>query len=422
MKVIIANTMESGGGAARASRQLQQGLAKEGFQASRYVKRKIAADPDVYGAECSKFLDKLTASIDSKLLLKILHRKRKKGVWSLNWLPNLVAARIQKMEPHLVNLHWIGHGFINISDLAWIARPIVWTLHDSWAFTGGCHLPADCTRYKHRCGNCPQLRSGREYDVSRWEHNRKQKAYDRIDSITVVTPSRWLGECARNSALFRNRDVKVIPNGVDHRLFRPVNKEGARLRLGLPAAKKIMLYGAMGAVSDFNKGYHCLVSALDRLSVTRNDAELAVFGSRHPIDSEKHGFSTHNIGLIDDDETLRDLYAAADVMIMPSLQENLPFTVMESLACGTPVVAFDVGGVSDLIEHEINGYLVQPYDSAGLAAGIEWVLSSDDTRSSMLSENARAKIETEFTLDLYIKRYAELFHELLESPLGGLGD
>ena len=415
MKVIIANTMESGGGATRASRQLQQGLVKEGFQASRYVKRKIAADPDVHGGHCSKFLDKLTASIDSKLLLKILHRKRIKGVWSLNWLPNLVAGRILKMEPDLVNLHWIGHGFINISDLARISRPFVWTLHDSWAFTGGCHLPADCNGYKHRCGNCPQLKSGREYDVSRWGHNRKQNAYDRIASLTVVTPSRWLGECARNSALFRDRDVKVIPNGVDHRLFCPVNKQGARLRLGLPATKKIMLYGAMGAVSDFNKGYHLLVSALDRLSETGNDAELTVFGSRHPIASEKHGFSAHNFGMIDDDETLRDLYAAADVMIMPSLQENLPFTVMESLACGTPVVAFDIGGVSDLVEHKRNGYLAQPFDSDGLAAGIEWVLSSDDTRSIMLSENARTKIETEFTLDLYIKHYAELFRELLGS-------
>jgi glycosyltransferase involved in cell wall biosynthesis len=291
-------------------------------------------------------------------------------------------------------------------------RPIVWTLHDSWAFTGGCHVPFDCTRYRENCGVCPVLGSASEKDLSRWTWNRKARAWRDLD-LTVVTPSRWLAECARSSSLFRDARVEVIPNGLDTETFQPLDKTSSRTLLGLPQDKKIILFGAVRGLSDPNKGFHLLTPALQEVAKGSKDALAVVFGSSGYAGMPDLGMPVTFLGRIDDDHSLAKIYSAADVFVAPSKQENLPNTVMEAMACGTPCVAFHQGGVPDLVDHAVSGYLAQPFDTEDFARGIEWILGDDDRRAE-LSDQARRKIVAEFSLANVSERYATIYRELLE--------
>lgn len=244
-------------------------------------------------------------------------------------------------------------------------------------------------------------------------HKIKKKVYESLEGLTIVTPSNWLADCARKSSLFRNTRIEVIANGIDLNIFKPVSKIIAKEILNLQSDRKLILFGAIGAFSDRRKGYHLLNDALRVLRGRVDNAEIMVFGAHKPVNPPDYGFRTHYAGLLHDSVSLAIHYAAADVMVVPSLQENLPYTVMEPLSCGTPVVAFDVGGNSDLLEHRRNGYLAKQNDPCDLAKGIEWVLTCNAEKYSELSGEARKKNENEFSLDLHANRYIKLFEDVL---------
>jgi glycosyltransferase involved in cell wall biosynthesis len=199
---------------------------------------------------------------------------------SSEWLPDRLASRVQQINPDIINLHWTCKGFLKIETLAKFTQPIVWTLHDMWAFTGGCHYSESCDLYTKSCGSCPQLQSNREQDLSRWVWNRKAKSWKSLN-LTIVSPSNWLAECARSSFLFQNNRVEVIPNGLDTQIYQPIERHLARARLKLPQDKLLILFGAMSSTSDRRKGFHLLQSALQKLGESdwRNQVELVVFGS-----------------------------------------------------------------------------------------------------------------------------------------------
>jgi glycosyltransferase involved in cell wall biosynthesis len=291
-------------------------------------------------------------------------------------------------------------------------KPLVWTLHDSWAFTGGCHVPFECKKYRQSCGACPVLGSSREKDLSRWTWRRKERAWRDLN-LTVVTPSRWLAECARASALFRGVRVEVIPNGLDTGMFQPRPKEVARDLLDLPHDKKIVLFGAMGVAADPNKGFHLLQAALRELGRGGADLVAVIFGADDAAGISVPGMTVVSLGRIHDDRKLAVLYAAADLFVAPSLLENLPNTVMEAMACGTPCIAFNQGGMTDLIDHEVTGYLAQPYEAADLANGMQQLLENDGRRQEM-SARCRRKVEGEFALEKVAARYAGLYRTVLE--------
>jgi glycosyltransferase involved in cell wall biosynthesis len=232
--------------------------------------------------------------------------------------------------------------------------------------------------------------------------------------FTVVTPSRWLAGCAGTSSLFRDQRIETIPNPLDLERFKPVDKRTARELLALPQDKKLLLFGGIIGTRVRNKGFHLLVSALREVAERgwRDYAELMVFGSSEPAVAPDLTLKTRYLGHLDDDARIALLYAAADVFISPSLQENLPNTVMEAMACGTPCVAFNQGGVPDLIDHEINGYLAQPYEPADLARGIAWVIE-DEKRWQDLSNRARRKTEIEFELHSVARQYGNLYQEVI---------
>jgi glycosyltransferase involved in cell wall biosynthesis len=278
-----------------------------------------------------------------------------------------------------------------------------------WAFTGGCHYDELCGAYKNKCGECTVLASKRKKDISRKIFNRKQKTYLKLVNMTIVGLSNWLAMCAKNSSLLQEKKIVNLPNPIDSDVFQAFDKLKARELWGLPKNKKLVLYGAMGATSDPRKGFNELGDAFK--NIDRDDVEFVVFGASTPLNPPNIGCKTNYIGRLSDDVSLVTLYSAVDVMIVPSKQENLSNAIMESLACATPVVGFDIGGNSDLIEHKKNGYLAQPFDAPDLANGIEWVL--DNENYDEFCFNARDKVMREFDSKIVAEKYIQLYKEII---------
>lgn len=410
MRCLLVNSYDTRGGASRAAYRLHQGLLSIDAESTFYVFSKDGNDSTVIEAKPSfnKILAKISPLINKLPLVFYPGRKR------ANFSPSFYYDNIPSHNSDIVHLHWIVDGFPWIEELAKFKKPIVWTLHDMWAFAGGCHYDEGCEKYIKECGNCPQLGSNKEHDLSRRIWQRKKEAWKNLDMI-IVTPSRWLAECARSSSIFRDKSVKVIPYGLDTEIYKPSNKILAREKLSLPVDKKLILFGGMNASSDRRKGFQYLVPALNGLKKKLyKTTELVIFGSSEPAHKPDFGLKANYVGTMLDDLSLALLYSAADIFIAPSVQDNLPNTVMESLACGTPVVAFDVGGMPDMVEHTKNGYLAKPFDTEDLAKGIEWILE-DSERNEKLSEAAREKAVREYSLETQANCYLKLYEELLEN-------
>lgn len=412
MKVAILNTFDDGGGAARSAFRLHQGLLSSGV-ASRFVSQyNTRRDPSIVcGTSRTQKLIALLRPLADMLPMKLYRKRNHAKPFSTAYVP--VARRVRQVarEVDVLHLHWIVHGFIDIPFLRQAQRPIIWTLHDSWAFTGGCHLPAGCLRYQQGCGSCPQLGSRHEADLTRVNWQRKSRAWQGLDMI-VVTPSNWLAACARSSSLFADRRVEVIPNGIDTKVFKPLDRKVCRHILNLPEDKHLILFGAMGATSDENKGFDLLRQAMAVLprQVAGKKCMLVVFGAQR-LELPDLNVEVRFMGTLADDTALSVLYAAADVMVVPSKQENLPNTIMEAMACGTPPVAFRTGGIPDLIEHQHSGYLAEPFETGDLARGIAWTLEQYGLDSG-LETHCRQKVEREFALDVVCARYIKLYSEL----------
>lgn len=416
MKVLLLSTTDINGGAARAAYRLHQGLQSINISSQMMVQTQTSDDETVNGPQTKpeKAIAKFSRRIDN-LPLRQLYPQCDRNMYSLQWLPDRIAPKVAQIDPDVINLHWVCGGFLNIATMSKFTQPIVWTLHDMWPFTGGCHYNQECDRYTDACGACPQLYSHKLSDLSHWVWQRKAKAVQSIN-LTIVTPSTWLGKCASSSSLFKGLRVEVIPYGIDTAKYKPVDRQMAREILGLPQDKYLVLFGAFKATSDPRKGFHLLKQALQSLStsVWKEKLELVIVGASRSSHSPNLEFKTHYLGVLSDDVSLALVYAAADVFVAPSVQDNLPNTVMEGLACGTPCVAFNIGGMPDMIEHQQNGYLAQPFKTEDLAQGITWVLENTN-RHQNLCIYARKKVEQEFTQELQARRYSSLFTELLST-------
>ncbi len=413
---LLVNTYDpkGGAGAARAAYRLHQGLLRLGINSKMLVQDKRIDDPTVIGTQnkLAQIMWKYRLFLDALPLNLYPNRQRYPALFPLQWLPNTVTSQITALNPDIINLHWIGDGFVPIEALSKFNKPIVWTLHDMWAFTGGCCYSQECDRYTKSCGNCPVLGSKKAFDLSRWVWQRKAKAWEDL-KLSIVTPSKWLAECAKCSSLFQNSDIKVIPYGLDIGIYKPSDRQTARNLLNLPQNKQLIIFGAIGVTSNKRKGFHLLQPALQKLSQSgwKDKIELIVFGAEQPENPIDLGFQVNYLGKIDDENKLALLYSSADVMLVPSLEDNLPFTAIESIACGTPVVSFDSTGLKDIVEHQKNGYRAKCFSCDDLANGIAWVIENKE-RHQKLCDRAREKVEQEFTLELQARRYFSLFNEV----------
>ncbi|OGP36874.1 MAG: glycosyl transferase [Deltaproteobacteria bacterium GWC2_56_8] len=414
MKVLLLNAWDSSGGAARAACRLLKGVREAGVDARMLVKDKSSHDPAVIAP---KTADRIFGLLRPRFEGRMVRRYPQWNglTFSPALLPDRLLHQVSELDPDVIHLHWMGDSFLRLETVARFGRPVVWTLHDSWPFTGGCHIPLQCTRYRESCGACPTLGSQRENDLSRKVWQRKSDSWQGLD-LTIVAPSRWMADCARASSLFKKARIEVIPNGLDLEVYRPVDKTVAREALGLPKDKILILFGAKSATEDRNKGFHLLAQALGELpaTTTPSSIELLLFGSQDTGVPGDIGFKTHSLGWFHDDLSLALLYAAADVFVMPSIQENLPYVVMEAMACGTPCVGFNQGGLPDLIDHMQNGYLAGSYDPRDLARGIEWVLENEGRRKE-LSVRAAEKVLREFSARKVVKLYIALYREILST-------
>ncbi|MBD2504258.1 glycosyltransferase family 4 protein [Anabaena azotica] len=413
MKILHVSTSDISGGAARATYRLHGGLQNMGLDSQMLVQEKSSHDQTVIAPRIRLFQGIAKAKLTFEALPLKLYRHRKSTPFFLQWLPDRIAPQVAKINPDVINLHWVSAAFMQIETLAKLKQPLVWTLHDMWGFTGGCHVTGGCDRYQLSCGACPQLYSNTDKDISHWVWQRKSKAWKNLD-ITLVSPSHWLAQCARSSSLFQDKRIEVIPHGLDTQKYRPINQHFAREIHNLPQDKKLILFGAIQATSDINKGFHLLQPALQQLSKAgqKDDIEVVIFGANKPENTPDLGFRTHYLGYLNDDISLATAYSAADVMLVPSLQESFGQTASEALACGTPVVAFNATGLKDIIDHQQNGYLAQPYVVDDFATGIAWVLENEH-RLQKLSFYAREKAEREFPLELQAHRYHSLFQEII---------
>lgn len=414
MPTILHISCSERGGAGSAATRLHRGLLEEGVASLMLVQHtNSGSDERVFGARSpgSHFIQRVRPRLDGLPLL--FYPSRLDVPWSVSWLPSTLQRTLDKIRPQIVHLHWFNHGFIGLRDLRSIHCPIIWTLHDMWPFTGGCHYSGSCDKYLAACGACPQLSSKHCRDLSRWELNAKTRLWKDLN-LTLVSPSQWLANCARESSLFRSRELHVIPNGIDLSSFLPVDRQMARETLGLPLDKCLVLCGAGPKSPEARKGGKHLQEAMAILGGQQlNDSfQLVTFGAGAGTSADFHPFYTHSLGVLRDEASLALLYSACDIFVAPSLADNLPNTVMEATACGTPTVAFQVGGIPEMIEHGHTGYLVQGLDCAGLAHAIK-SLVTDPARRQHFSRHARQKATEEFSHRLQARRYHDVYAKMI---------
>ncbi len=342
--------------------------------------------------------------------------KRPSGleIFSDTWSATRLAAIPNIEQADVIHFHWIA-GTVDVpAEAAFLKdRHIVWTLHDMNAFTGGCHYTAGCKGYEKQCGRCPQLGSDQENDLSRQIWARKQEAYTRL-KMTIVTPSRWLAACARKSRLLSVFPVQVIPYGLPLDVFKLYSQQPIREALNIPPSRFVVLFGA-DSVTNVRKGLGFLLKAMQVLKDQpwHSDILVALFGHKAEAVVQHLGFDTLSLGHIQQESELAKIYNMADVTVIPSMEDNFPNIVLESLACGTPVVGFEVGGIPDMVNHKANGYLAPLWDEAGLAEGICWARAQKQ-KGRAIQMLCRESALSRYSLALQARRYAGLYAQLLE--------
>lgn len=348
----------------------------------------ISGDPHVYSLSRKS---RLIANIDGKIQAYLKRNTIKDfGLFSFPVLASDVSKFKQITDADAIYVHWALHGFLNLKmmeKLAQTGKPIFFVLHDMWNITGGCHHSFDCTKYRTGCFNCQIFTGQKDRDLSAIQYEKKKNFLSRYSNIFFISPSRWLLSLSKQSGLTKEKPIYHIPNPIDISLFKPFDKKTAKNILNIEEDEKVLLFGANQINSPY-KGWEYLKEALATLkqSDLKQKIRVLIFGSGPNRELQKAiPFASKFMGFITDDYTLNLIYNASDVFIVPSLADNLPTTVLESLSCGTPVVGFNVGGIPEMINHKMNGYLAQYRDAQDLQEGIRYCLDHN-IKGSMLPE------------------------------------
>lgn len=408
MKVLHLIGGELSGGAARGALALHEALIESGISS-----RILTNGKDTLG---SPYITSVTKSLNGRFLHglrsradrlpQFLYPNRNTQAFSTGMFGFPFKSHPLYAWADIIHLHWINGALVSIRDLKGITKPLLWTMRDMWAFTGGCHVALDCVRYEVGCGMCPQLGSLTIGDLSRVVMGMKKRSIPR--DITIVGISNWVSECARKSLLFAGAEIVTISNSISLREFVYQPRSVARGILGLPIDRRIILAGAERP-DVYWKGFDLLHEALPLLR--EQQPLLLLFGNHNESPIANLGIEYRMLGMIRDREVLRSVYCAADVFVAPSRTESFGKTLVEAMACATPVVAFNATGPQDIVDHKINGYLAQPYSVEDLAYGIRWVLGHPDV--DQLGQQAREK-SGRFSSLLVAKSYIELYQRKLQ--------
>jgi len=417
MKVVHINNFDIQGGAAQACSRINESLNEVGVLSNMLVQKKIGSSKlvsSVAESQVGHFLANIRSKFDTAQMY--LFTDRTHGKFSFGNIGVEISQQKLIREADIINFHWINNGLLSLSTIKSIFtlnKPVVWTLHDMWAFTGGCHYSGSCIRYIESCGSCPALLLPRKEDAS-YKICKYKKGLYKQANLTVVACSNWLGNEARKSSLLKTKPVHVIPNSIDTSIFKPKNEKITRKNLGLSEDKFYILFVAM-TIKDKRKGFHVLVDSLQKIynlnPYLRNKIELLVLGKFDNNIRKMVPFKSIFLGRIQSIETIASIYSAANIYTSPALQENLSNTVLEALSCGTPVVAFNIGGMPDIIDHKKNGYLAKPNSVEDFVTGLLWILLNNNTIE--LREYARKKVLNSFTKKIVGTKYKELYENLL---------
>lgn len=418
MRVLIVNTSELTGGAAVAANRLKDALNNNGVKAKMLVRDKTTDDITVVELPGNAHSQRNFLFERWGIYMRLHFSKV--NLWRIDTASfgtDITGLREFK-EADVIHLSWINQGMLSLKNIQRIidsGKPVVWTMHDEWMATGICHYTSGCTRFREGCHNCPLLPDGgSDHDLSYKIWQRKRELL-RGSRIRFVACSEWLEKEALSSALLTGQRVTHIPNPIDMNLFRPLDKAECRLRTGLPADKNVILFVSQ-RVNDKRKGMSYLVKALDRLTSQhaeiRYNTVIAVLGGHSEEMRDWISLPVYPLGYVNDHKKIVEIYNSADVFVLPSMEDNLPNTVMEAMACGIPTVAFRTGGIPEMIEHGQTGFLAEYANADSLADGL-WqalsVLNRDEVR-----ENCLKSVRHKYSQHAVAMQYLEVYNEALE--------
>lgn len=421
MKVTLINTADAGGGAPAACMRLLKALEEQGIDAQLLVQEKKTAETRVESVVKNTF-DRKRAAFNflyERLPFIAFYEKDKSVRFAFSTANAGLSIQNERLiqDADILHLHWTNSGFLSIGhlkELLMLGKPIVWTMHDMWTFTGGCHYSGPCDHFKQECGNCFFLRRPGPKDISHTGWLRKADLYPAAKNVSFVACSKWLADIARQSSLLRGYNIQSIPNPIDTTIFSPKNKAELRKKRNIGPGKKIILFGAAN-INDRRKGISYLVDALIRLKSDHpidEQIEIVIFGKNKGFATALLPFPVYELNIITSQEEIAEVYGMADVFVTPSIEDNLPNTVMESLACGTPVVAFDTGGIPEMVDDMQNGYLAAFKDAGDMAKGLYEMLYAPNYAD--LSRNARNKVLHNFNNETVAGQYIKLYQSLLQ--------
>ena len=402
MNILHINTLDNTGGAAKVAYRLKDGLKKRGYTSWMLVGYKLGKNPDVKQITWNKYLQ-FGLNILSTIILRpyLIFRSTFQ-----------IKDRADVANSDIIHLHNLHTGYFNPLALPELTKlkPTVYTLHDMWALTGHCAHSFDCDKWQTGCGDCPYLKvyPALWYDVTHKLWEIKKDIYNRSDFI-IVTPSRWLKNKIEKSIL-SDKKIYLIYNGIDPGIFHPMDKTEIRKKLNLPLDKTILMFSAHKGIKNFWKGGEYLLKALEQI-----DDENVFFlniGSTENLDKRvKKSIEWVSIPYVDNEKTMAEYYAASDLFLYPSLADNCPLVVLESMACSTPVIAFDTGGIPELLTNMKTGYIARYKDVDDFVKGIKLFLNDVDLRAKA-GFSARKDVEKHFTLDKMVMLYEELYNKL----------
>lgn len=422
MRIVILSTFDTFGGAAIAAMRLNTAIGKiEGIEAAMLVEQKKSTAATVFGF-ATNWLTKKIGLARFALDRYQFAFYEKNGEYRFQFSQARIGVDIHLhplvLKADVIHLHWINFGFLSIDslqNLINLKKPIVVTMHDMWYFTGGCHYSKDCLHYKHECGNCdPFLKNPSPADLSHTGWVQK-KALLKNTEITFVACSEWLANIARSSSLLQHAAVCAIPNPIDTRVFIPMNKIEAQAHFNLKSDTFYILFVAM-KVSDERKGFNYFKEALTLLYAQLKDqqhkVELIILGQEDASNFDSIPFKVNGFGRLTDPASIAKAYAAAHVFVIPSIEDNLPNTVMESLSCGTPVVGFNTGGIPEMVVHQKTGYIATSKSASDLAKGIYWTLFQSEYQQ--LCDASRAKVLSSYAEQVVADKYIQVYKQVLK--------
>ena len=420
LKVVHINTYDGNGGAGRGCLRLNRALLNQGVDSKIVVHYKFGQNPLIKTFN-SNFIQKAytAATIVAERVLAKFYLKPIKTPFSFTWFGRSIIHHPDVINADILHLHWVNHSFLNprhLAQLNKLGKPVVWTFHDSNAFTGGCHVRYTCKHFENECGNCPVLKNERRNDISHKIWVEKSKAYG-VLNFTAIAPSTWMLSSVERAKLMIGKNAVHIPNTLETDIFIPADKRQAKISLGLSPDKFIFLSGFMPSRKDLHKGTSYLLESMallkERLGLTADNIELVVFGNRNTEDLPEFPFKTSFLGTINDDAKLANCYAAADAFLTTSVEDNLPYTVMESLACGTPVIAFTTGGIPNMVQHEYNGYLAEYRSAVSFTDGMEWIIKHPERE--LLNRQARQTVMENFSEAVIAGKHIDLYNRVLNA-------